>query len=158
MAAGVSSGLGLGVLKPTLKCFVKKLYTRPVGDYLKTHKFSNSVVVVENNENKPGLKDNRSLRVEVDDSGKKEDLFFGLLVTELFAYMEMGNHPELCGKGSLDNIYDRELIIKAQDFKSYIDADPETRKIIEQNGGLGMGRAVPDMSSLIGFSSQLKSV
>ena len=26
MAAGVSSGFGLGVLKPTLKCFKKKLY------------------------------------------------------------------------------------------------------------------------------------
>ena len=140
--------------KIIFKDFVKKLYARPGGDYLKKHQFGNSEVKIEKDGSKPGLKDGRWLRVEVDDTGKKENLYLGLVTTELFSYMEMGNHPELCEGETLDNISARELVETAQAFKVKIESDTKTHEAIKQGGNLGMSRAVSDMGRFIEFSNE----
>ena len=137
--------------KEVFKNFSKALYSRKDAGYLETHRYGNSEVILENNPVKPGLKDNRWLEIDVDGSGKKEKLFLGLVITELFAYMEMGSHPELCDKNTLDSILATELILAATEFKKCILADKTTMEIVKKNGNLGQGRNVPDLRKYISF-------
>ncbi len=135
-------------VKQMFKEFVEALYSRPGADYLEMHRYGNDQVKIEHDRLKPGLKDDRFLDIEVGDKGVQR-VYLGLVLTELFAYMEMGSHPEFCDEQTLESIGADKLVALATDFKNRVGDERTFKNMLANNSSLGQGRQVKDISGFL---------
>jgi hypothetical protein len=130
--------------------FLDALYSRPVGNYLQTHRTVNreaqkAIVQVDD---RPGLKDARKLRGTF--LGKQEEVFLSLAMTEFFAYMTTGHHQELMNTDALNSIHASECVRLASQFRErYLDNNQSALDLLRRNGGHGLYRDIPDFKKYL---------